>query len=256
MSRWFRHYAGMMRDEKLVGVAVRSRQTIERVVWIWGAILESAAEIDDAGRYELDTAEAAYFLRADESDICAVVDGLTAAGRLVGSVVAKWSDRQYQSDTSAERQARYRERKKKTTQQRDGDVLSEGGDVTVTSRDGEVTAQETDTDTDTVPNGTAAPIGSAEPDYRHLVWTETVQTVSRLFGKPEAPARSFVGKCLKEAKDDARLVWSKVRQAEADRVVDPAAWIAAAVRSQPPPSAANDLTASIMAFANQHGAAH
>jgi hypothetical protein len=32
MSRWFRHYAGMMRDDKLVRVAIRSKQTIERVV--------------------------------------------------------------------------------------------------------------------------------------------------------------------------------------------------------------------------------
>jgi hypothetical protein len=36
MSRWFRHYAGMMRDDKLVRVAIRSGQTIERVVWVYG----------------------------------------------------------------------------------------------------------------------------------------------------------------------------------------------------------------------------
>jgi hypothetical protein len=67
MSRWFRHYAGMMRDDKLVRVAIRSKQTIERVVWVYGAILESAAELDDEGRYDLAADEAAYFLRADEA---------------------------------------------------------------------------------------------------------------------------------------------------------------------------------------------
>jgi hypothetical protein len=50
VSRWFRHYAGMMRDDKLVRVAIRSGQAIERVCWIWGAILESAAEIDNGGK--------------------------------------------------------------------------------------------------------------------------------------------------------------------------------------------------------------
>ena len=49
MSRWFRHYAGMMRDDKLVRIAIKTKQPIERVLWIWGAILESAAEIDDNG---------------------------------------------------------------------------------------------------------------------------------------------------------------------------------------------------------------
>ena len=43
MSRWFRHYAGMMRDDKLVRAAIKSKQSIERVLWIWGAVLESAA---------------------------------------------------------------------------------------------------------------------------------------------------------------------------------------------------------------------
>lgn len=149
MSRWFRHYAGMMRDEKLVSVAVRSKQPVERVVWVWGAILESAAEIDDGGRYEFDAAEAAYFLRADEADLVAIVDALTNANRLGEGVVVKWRDRQYQSDRSVARQAAYRERKRAGK----GDVDGEGsvGDGGVTSRDGGVTPQETDTDTE-LPN--------------------------------------------------------------------------------------------------------
>ena len=59
MSRWFRHYAGLARDDKLVRAAMKSKQPVERVVWVWCAILESAAEIDDGGRYELDHAECA-----------------------------------------------------------------------------------------------------------------------------------------------------------------------------------------------------
>src|SRR3972149_8906027 len=105
MSRWFRHYAGMMRDEKLVRAAMASKQPVERVVWIWGAILESAAEINDGGRYELDHAEVAYFLRADEADVAAIEAALTQLARVANAIVVKWGDRQYQSDRSAPRQA-------------------------------------------------------------------------------------------------------------------------------------------------------
>ena len=146
MSRWFRHYAGMMRDEKLVTVAIRSKQSVERVVWVWGAILESAAEIDDAGRFEVDAAEVAYFLRADTADIQNVMDALELSGRIAASCVVKWGDRQYQSDKSVERQARYRERLR-AKKSNNNEVL-ENSDVTVTSRDGIVTPQETDTETD------------------------------------------------------------------------------------------------------------
>jgi len=98
MSRWFRHYAGMMRDDKLVRVAVKSKQTVERVTWIWGAILESAAEIDDGGRYEIDHEEISYFLRADVDDIAAIEAALAVAGRVADGRVSKWKDRQFQGD--------------------------------------------------------------------------------------------------------------------------------------------------------------
>lgn len=164
MSRWFRHYAGMMRDDKLVRIAVRSKQPVERVVWVWGAILESAAEIDDAGRYELDAPEVAYFLRADEVDIRAIADGLADAGHVVADRVVKWGDRQYQSDTSKERQARYRERKR--GQNSVGDSQHQDGDVTQPSRDGAVTPQETETELDKVkeePNGSSKKRGCRLP---------------------------------------------------------------------------------------------
>ena len=172
MSRWFRHYAGMMRDEKLVRVAVRSKQTVERVVWVWGAILESAAEINDAGRYEFDTGEAAYFLRCDEDELVRIVSGLEDSGRISGGVIVRWSDRQFDSDSAKERQRRYRERRKAANHilERDDDVGEASQtvtrDVTVTSRDGAVTLQETDTDTyqKEEPNGSSKKRGTRLPD--------------------------------------------------------------------------------------------
>jgi hypothetical protein len=161
MSRWFRHYAGMMRDDKLVRVAIKSKQPIERVVWLWGAILESAAEIDDGGRFDLDAAEAAYFLRADEVHVAAILDSLIEGGRISEGHVVKWGDRQFQSDRSAERQRRHREKQKSTN---DGDhnpkaplgddadnvtVTSPSDGVTAVSRHGDAPETETELEADT-----------------------------------------------------------------------------------------------------------
>lgn len=152
MSRWFRHYAGMVRDDKLVRAAVKCGQPIERVVWVYGAILESAAEINDDGRYDFDAGEAAYFLRADEADISAIEASLESCGRLAEGRVVRWGDRQFKSDDSSERVRRYRNKQKgngngedkqgSNKPERDGNA-----DVTATKRRGN--APDTDTDTDT-----------------------------------------------------------------------------------------------------------
>lgn len=156
MSRWFRHYAGMMRDEKLVRVAVQSKQSIERVLWIWGAILESAAEVQDNGRFDIDPSEVAYFLRCDDADVRAVQASLESVGRIADGVVMRWNDRQFESDNSRERQRRYRDRRK---QDRD-----RHGDDPTPSRDGEVTLQETETDTDTLEASASKAAEPAAPD--------------------------------------------------------------------------------------------
>lgn len=148
MSRWFRHYAGMMRDDKLVGAAIRSKQSVERVVWVWGAILESAGEINDGGKFEFDAAEVAYFLRADEADISAILSALTNAGRVAEGVVVNWGARQFQSDTSATRQAAYRERKRSRDGQCDVPETGNDGEVTAVSRHGDAPETETEANTD------------------------------------------------------------------------------------------------------------
>lgn len=90
MSRWFRHYAGMMRDEKMVSAAIRSKQPVERVLWVWGAILESAAEIDDGGRFEVEWDAAAYLLRVEVKFLTDICGALEAEGMVSAEVVSDW----------------------------------------------------------------------------------------------------------------------------------------------------------------------
>lgn len=185
MSRWFRHYAGMMRDEKLVRVAIKSKQSVERVLWIWGAILESTAEIDDNGRFDLDAAEVAYFLRASEDDVGAVLTGLADAGRLASNVVVNWGDRQFSSDRSKERQAAYRERQRAQKRRIDGEDRHQINGVTSPKRhrDAEVTAQETETETYLIePNGSRPSCDEPALRPEHVVekWNE----IASALGKP------------------------------------------------------------------------
>lgn len=191
MSRWFRHYAGMVRDAKLVSASIASKQPIERVVWIWGAILESAAEVDDGGRFILDTAEVAYFLRADEADICSVVDALVRLQRLSSDRVVHWGDRQFTSDRSADRQARYRERKQGKTSGGDGNQTSGDGEVTSPSRHGDAPDTETELETDTPPK---APQGGGVGDLFDQVWEAFPRNPTSNEGRAEAVFRATKAK--------------------------------------------------------------
>jgi hypothetical protein len=190
VSRWFRHYAGMMRDDKLVRVAIRSKQTIERVAWVWGAILESASEIDDGGRYDLDAAEIAYFLRADESDVDAILGALSDACRVADSHVVKWGNRQFSSDRSRERVASHRERKRAQGSDGNGEEAAGNGDVTLQACHGNSPEAETETELETEEEGSSKDDSSSgdEPaleinevfqGYRSLATDLALKTVPR-----------------------------------------------------------------------------
>lgn len=238
MSRWFRHYAGMMRDEKLVRVAVKSKQTVERVVWVWGAILESAAEINDAGRYEFDAGEAAYFLRCDDDDLVCILQCLDDLGRVSGGVVVRWDERQFNSDSAKERQRRYRERRKAGSDVSElHDDVGQASqpitrDVTPPSRDAEVTLQETDTETD-ITDAIASDAIASDP--RDDLWKNGVSLLKAATGKTDGAARSMIGKWLKASGDDCALVLAKIRTAHAERIGEPVAWITAALAPPKPP---------------------
>ena len=143
MSRWFRHYAGMMRDEKLVAVALCAKQPIERVVWIWGAILESAAEINDGGRFDFDADEAAHFLHIDVTECNVTVTALRNKDRVTGNKITNWNKRQWKSDDSTDRVRKHREAKK--SNKNNSSETVERNDYE-TLRNGPETETETETD--------------------------------------------------------------------------------------------------------------
>lgn len=219
MSRWFRHYAGMMRDDKLVSAAVRAKQPVERVVWVWGAILESACDINDRGKYEIDSEEAAYFLRCGADEIEAILAAFENLGRINSGLVARWADRQFESDGSRERQKRYRDRQKTSR-----DI---SGDVTPPSRDAGVTAQETDTDTEKkVSRASARETDDWPKDFEERFWEVVPLKVGkdaamRALGRVRRKRRCTFAKLIASMQRYANSVVGKERRF----IKHPATWL-------------------------------
>ncbi|MBX3583672.1 MAG: hypothetical protein KF810_17435 [Rhizobiaceae bacterium] len=72
---------------------------------------------------------------------------------------------------------------------------------------------------------------SAPPDFKQELFAEGLASICRQTSKTEGQARRLIGKWLKEADNDSRKVLTKIRQAEADQVIDTAAWVTKALAS-------------------------
>jgi uncharacterized protein YdaU (DUF1376 family) len=84
-------------------------------------------------------------------------------------------------------------------------------------------------DSEPIGSGALAPI-----DDRTRLFRDGLQTIARLTGKGPDACRSFVGKCLKAAGDDAVTVLGLIEDAERNQVVDASAWIAARLKGTGP----------------------
>lgn len=94
-------------------------------------------------------------------------------------------------------------------------------------------------------NSEANASGADAPrDFRAELFQTGLAKLSAITGKGPDSCRSFVGKCLKAAGDDAVTVLGLIEDAERNRVADPSAWIAARLKSTGPPgsSSARPLT--------------
>lgn len=111
MSRWFRHYAGMMADPKFGAIARRSKASRAEVLFVWGCILENAAE-NESSSYEWDADLCADLLNCDTDHAQRIHDEMQRSGLLEDGRVASWDSRQFVSDNSTERSRRHRKNKR------------------------------------------------------------------------------------------------------------------------------------------------
>jgi uncharacterized protein YdaU (DUF1376 family) len=74
-------------------------------------------------------------------------------------------------------------------------------------------------------SGADAPV-----DHRKRLFNEGLQKLAAMTGKGPDACRSFVGKCLKAASDDAIVVLGLIEEAKRNQTVDPSAWIVARLK--------------------------
>lgn len=141
MSKWFRWYEGTTEDGKFRMVARNASVTVATVIGVWAALLEDASHEDHRG---VSVRQEGYFsavLDIDEGTLEQILASMESAGLIsVGHgaiTISKWKDRQFETDktdgTNAERQKRYREKRK-----RNGSVTAEKRPDTDSDTDAEV----------------------------------------------------------------------------------------------------------------------
>ncbi len=217
--RWLRLYDDTINDPKILKLP-------EALRWHWIAMLCIASK-NEGALPQLD--DIAIQLRVTAAKATEIIAALVKAQLLdktaTGFTPHNWNGRQYKSDVSTERVKRYRNGKRNVS----------------------VTPPETEAETDAKseresaePNGSGA---VAPRDVRSELFNRGLETLARLTGKGPDACRSFVGKCLKAASDDAIVVLGLIEDAERNRVADASAWIAARLKpGTGPPVSAKPLT--------------
>ena len=161
MSKWFRWYAGTVEDGKFRYVARNAGVTLPTVIALWAALLEDASNDDHRGVVTRNEDFFAAILDLEDGIAEQILSAMQSAGLIsVGHgaiTILRWNERQFETDkgdgTNAERQKRYRSRRKQNEQVAAVTPL----------RNGTVTAQRTDTDTDTDTESISAVARTAEP---------------------------------------------------------------------------------------------
>jgi hypothetical protein len=228
VSRWFRFYDDVINDPKVLSLS-------EPMRWAWVAVLCIASK-HDGGLPSLD--HVALLLRVPKQKAAATLAGLHTAGLLdkteTGFAPHNWNGRQYKSDVSTDRVKRFRNGKRNASA-----AVSE-------------TPPETDTEADTKARALDA---GASNDPRTRLFREGLATLAKLTGKGPDACRSFVGKCLQAAGDDAVTVLGLIEDAERNQVVDPSAWIRSRLKGpdhgkpkSPVIQAADNLIAKLAEF--------
>ena len=83
---------------------------------------------------------------------------------------------------------------------------------------------------ETVVSGAEAPARVVPIDARTALFHEGLAIIRSLVGKPEGPSRQLLGKWLKAAGDDAKLVLTVLQRAADAQPAEPVAWIEGALK--------------------------
>ncbi|MFG1429314.1 hypothetical protein [Roseixanthobacter glucoisosaccharinicivorans] len=162
-NRWYRAYAGTVKDDKLAEASVIAGCSRSIAIAVWHSILESAAETEDGGRFETTPRRVAAALAEPMEAIKSVFDAMAEIGMIEGGAVSAWRRRQYEGDTSTERSRRLRERRRNVA------VTDCNGDATGCNVAGTLqgrcaTPPDTEADTETEEDAHASSAGAGDTE--------------------------------------------------------------------------------------------
>lgn len=120
MTRWYRAYSGTVRDDKLAECAAIAECSRVAVIATWHAILESAADAADGGRFETTPRRVAALFAEPVKTIEAIFAAMEEVGLIEDGIIPAWRKRQFESDNSTERSRKHRAAK------RNGDATLQG----------------------------------------------------------------------------------------------------------------------------------
>jgi hypothetical protein len=202
VNHWWRAYNEAVNDPKLQLLSDSLFRAWFNVMCIASASDGSLPPLKDI----------AFTLRIQPTKAAQVLAQLHTAGLLdkteTGFIPHNWNGRQYKSDVSTERVKRFRNGKR-------------NGSPPVSE-----TPPETEAETDTEARASDAPAS----DPRTRLFRDGLAKLAAMTGKGPDACRSFVGKCLKAASDDAVTVLGLIEDAERNQVADPSAWIVARLK--------------------------
>lgn len=142
MNRWYRTYTGTVTDDKLAEAALVAGCSRSVAIAGWHCILESAANRNNCGSFDATPRRIAAVLCEPLTTIESLVAAFDELSLIADGAVAAWKKRQFQSDDSAERVAKHREKKRQET------ATNEAGDADVTACNGDVTPPEAEAKTE------------------------------------------------------------------------------------------------------------
>ena len=156
-----------MTDAKLGEAALIAECSRSVSIAAWHCLLESAAAKNNCGSYETGARRIAVILCEPVATIEALLDAFAEIGLVDDGAIAAWKRRQFQSDDSAERVAKHREKKRQET------AKNPIGNPDVTACNGDVTPPYTETETDSSEPKGSSPRPWALPAGVSLqVWTD------------------------------------------------------------------------------------
>jgi len=221
---WYRRYHGTCTDPKLAKAARIADVHRAFVIAAWEAVLEYASAASPRGSLcGFDHFDVAFSTDVTPEEAERILDAMRRLRMIDGDKVCAWDKRQFQSDSSAERTKRWRDKKAAASPNVTVTSQERSSDVTVTDQ---IQSQIQNTSS-LRSDAPAAP--SPRPDPVRQAFDLGVRILTEA-GTPEPQARRLIGQWRK---NDGDAVTLEVLQACSDlSPTEPIPWINRALQAR------------------------